>query len=131
MQLPVPLMEVTIQRAATILRISPSTIRRQISEGALKAQERRTEQGLTWFVDLPEQGGADLPVTSLVKADRHQDQHGSGDESSGKLVAGLRRQVRFQTELLAAKDRQIRQLQVLLQQATLASSGRFRWPFWQ
>ena len=123
-------MEVTIQKAATILRISPSLIRRRISEGTLKAQERRSGQGLTLVVELPEQSGAGLPVTSLVKADRHQEHHGSGEESSGELVGSLRRQVRFQTDLLAAKDRQIRQLQVLLQQATLASSGRFRWPFW-
>ena len=124
-------MEVTVQEAATILRISPSTIRRQINEGALTAQERRTGKGSTWFVDLPDQRGNALPVTSLAKHDGYREGHGRREESSERLVDSLRKQVTFQAELLAAKDRQIRQLQVLLQQATLASSGRFRWPFWQ
>ena len=124
-------MEVTIQEAANILRISPSTIRRQISEGALKGQERRTGRGLTWFVDLPEQSGAAPPVTSLAKADGYQQLHGGRQGYSKEMVDNLRRQVRIQNELLTAKDQQIRQLQVLLQQASFASSGRFRWPFWQ
>ena len=122
-------MEVTNREAATILRISPSTIRRKISEGALKAQERLTGQGLTCFVDLPEQSGAALPVTFLAKTDGYQELHGCRQGYSKEMVDCLRRQVRTLTEQLTAKDRQIEQLHVLLQQATLAGSRRSRWLF--
>lgn len=104
-------MEVTIQKAATILRISPSTIRRQIDEGTLTGHQRPTPEGLTWFVELPE------------------DSRAPQDVRLRELVDTLRRRVEIQAEQLTAKDRQIEQLHVLLQQATLAGSRRSRWLF--
>ena len=113
-------MEVPIQKAAAILQISPSTIRRRISEGTLQGQQRQTAGGLTWFVELPEE--SDVPVTALARVEGYQ------DVSVPELVNNLRGQVRMLTEQLATKDRQIEQLHILLQRATF-SSRRFRWFF--
>ena len=123
-------MEVTIQKAATILRISPSRIRCRISEGTLTGHRRPTPGGLTWFVELPEESGADLPVTSLEGIEDSRELDFSQDARLKELVDTLRIQVRTHTEQLAAKDRQIEQLHELLQQANLASSRRRRWLFW-
>lgn len=118
-----PFMEVTIQKAAVILGISPSTIRRRISEGALQGHQRPTPGGLAWFVELPEERGPNLSVTALARVEGYQ------DVSLRELVDSLRGQVRILTEQLTTKDRQIEQLHVLLQQATLAGSRRSRWFF--
>ena len=105
-------MEVNIQQAATILGISPSILRRRINEGSLKAHQRPTPEGLTWLVELPE------------------DNRGPQDMRLKELVDTLRKRVDIQAKQVAAKDRQIEQLRVLLQQATLPDSRRFRWLFW-
>ena len=117
-------MEVAIQKAATILSISPSTVRRRISDGTLQGHQRPTPGGLAWFVELPEGGGPNLPVPSSTAIDGYQ------DVSLRELADSLRGQVRILTEQLTVKDRQIGQLHVLLQQATLGSSRRSRWFNW-
>ena len=123
-------MEVTIQKAATILRISPSTIRCRIDEGTLTGHQRPTPGGLTWFVELPEESKPDVPVTALARVEGSQELDFSHDVSLKELVDTLRNQVNTLSEQLTAKDRQIEQLHVLLQQATLKGSRRSRWLFW-
>ena len=108
----VPFMEVDIQQAATILGISPSTLRCRIDEGSLKAHQSPTLEGLTWLVELPE------------------DKRGPEDMRLKELVNTLRNRVDIQAKQLAAKDRQIEQLRIFLQQATLAGSRRRWWIIW-
>ncbi len=105
-------MEVTIQKAATILRISPSTLRGRINEGSINAHQRPTPEGLTWFVEFPE------------------DSRAPQDVRLQELVDTLRRRVEVQAEQLTAMDRQIGQLRVLLHQTTLAGARRSKWRFW-
>ncbi len=119
-------MEVTIQRAATILRISPSTIRCRIDAGTLTGHQQPTPEGLTWLVELPEESRANPPVTAVARMENYQGLHSFQDVGFRELVDGLGRQVRTLTEQLSAKDRQIEQLHLLLQQAILAGFRRFR-----
>ena len=105
-------MEVTIQKAAAILRISPSILRGRINEGSINAHQRPTPEGLTWFVELPE------------------DSRAPQDVRLRELVDTLRRRAEIQAEQLTAKDRQIEQLRVLLQRTTLAGAKRSKWRFW-
>jgi len=105
-------MEVTIQNAATILRISPSTLRGRINEGSINAHQRPTREGLTWFVELPE------------------DNRAPQDVRLRELVDTLKRRVEIQGEQLTAKDRQIGQLRFLLHRTTLAGARRSKWRFW-
>ena len=117
-------MEVTIQKAAAILGISPSKIRHRINEGTLKGHQRPAPGGLTWYVELPEEGAGEMPVTALARTEDYQEPSGSQDITSRELVDSLKRQVRTLNEQLTTKDRQIEQLHVLLQLITQSRPKR-------
>jgi hypothetical protein len=44
---------VTVERAAVILGVSPSTVHRRIRSGALRAEQAERPQGRVWLVHLP------------------------------------------------------------------------------
>jgi hypothetical protein len=98
---------VTIAEAALRLGISEPTARRRVRGGELPGTQVRTPQGFTWMVDLPD----DLP---------------SEPGPSGEMavmqgfIESMNSQFQLLKEQLEAKDKQIEQLHVLLQQAQAA-----------
>ena len=124
--------------AATRLGVSPDTIRRRIRNGELKAKQEPTPQGYTWKVQLP--------VDEAARGSTSQDrQPGASDESLPwrelvdtlrDEVSVLREQLIAQQEEASAKNEQIRELHVLLQQAQAAlpapkEDRQSWWRFWQ
>ena len=107
-------MQVTIAEAAQLLGLSEKTVRRRVITGRLQATQMSTYKGYTWMVDLPD---------DLAKPE------------SGELQA-LRDRVAAQDRELEAKNEQIRQLHILLQQAQAAlpspkGTQRPWWRFWR
>jgi excisionase family DNA binding protein len=109
-----PKMQVTIAEAAQLLGLSEKTIRRRVLSGRLQATQMSTYKGYTWLVDVPD---------DLVESE------------TGELQA-LRDRVAAQDRELEAKNKQIEQLHILLQQAQAALppprvTQRYWWRFWQ
>jgi hypothetical protein len=106
-------MQVTIAEAARRLRLSEYTVRRRVRTGELPGVQVATPQGFVWMVEIEDES----PDTS----------------SSGELTA-MRESLALLREQLVAKDKQIEQLHVLLQQAQAAlpapRNGRPWWRRW-
>lgn len=114
-------MQVTIGEAAQRLGVSEHTVRRRVRNGELPGSQVATPQGYTWRVEIPE----DLPTP------------GSANGEIGtlrQLVATLQGRMEAQDSELTAKNEQIRELHVLLQQAQAAlpapKENRQWWRFW-
>jgi excisionase family DNA binding protein len=106
-------MEVTIAEAARLLKLSERTVRRRLHSGELKGSQVASPGGFSWIVELDDPPPEDSPV-------------------SAALVSRLEAQIAAQQEELAAKNRQIEQLHVLLQQAQAAlPAPRERKPWWK
>jgi len=123
-------MELTISEVARRLELSERTVRRRLLSGELGGRHLSTPQGFTWMIDLP-----DDPSPKGTG-------HGNGDGTAGELEAvkdTVRRQDEAMEQLrnqLEAKDRQIEQLHVLLQQQALAlpapkENRQSWWRFWR
>jgi excisionase family DNA binding protein len=100
-------MQVTVPEAARLLRVSEHTVRRRLRSGELQGHQVASSGGFLWMVEIPDdlpEDGADSREMTAIKA----------------LVARLEAQVEAQQEQLTAKDKQIEQLHVLLQQAQAA-----------
>jgi predicted DNA-binding transcriptional regulator YafY len=108
-------MQVSIREAADMLRVSEQTIRRRIHTGELPATQMNTPQGFIWMVEL-----SDDPPT--VEVDR-----------TAALIASLESRIAAQDAELAAKNQQISELHVLLQQAALPAPRNNHpwWRFWR
>ena len=110
--------EISIQEAAMRLGVSVETIRRRAHKGVLKSRQVPTPQGFVWMVELPN----DEPQRETPSEE--------SDEPLHELVEVLKAQLEKKDhqleiqaahqEQLEAKDRQIEQLHVLLQQAQAA-----------
>jgi hypothetical protein len=101
--------KLTIKEAAKQLRVSELTIRRRLAKGFLTGVQEPTPQGYVWMVDLSDdEVEGDHEVTQEIIS-RMDD-----------TIAILSDQVKVQQEELAAKNKQIEQLHVLLQQAQSA-----------
>ena len=61
-------------------------------------------------MELPEESRPDVPAAALARVEDPQELQAFQDVGLLELVDSLRRQVRFLTEQLTAKDRQIEQL---------------------
>jgi hypothetical protein len=61
---------VTIRDAATMLGVSPDTIRRRLARGELTGQQVHSggRAGFTWYVDLPDADAAPEPGALAVPA---------------------------------------------------------------
>jgi hypothetical protein len=112
---------VSIGQAVTRLGVSEVTIRRRLRKGELNGHKRQTPQGYVWMVELPadvseetKSNGEGESLSELVAALRSQ------VEGQQELVDSLQAQIKAQQEELTAKNRQIEQLHVLLQQAQAA-----------
>jgi hypothetical protein len=135
--------------AARCLGISVDTVRRRINSGALKARKARQGQNFTWWVDLPDDlvsPGAEGSRPTREETASVQDHQGDGPaavdaahtqallESQAALISTLQAQVQAQQGELAAKNQQISELHVLMQQLQAAlpapREGRPWWRFW-
>jgi excisionase family DNA binding protein len=115
-------MQTTIPEAARRLGVSEHTVRRRVRSGELPGKQVATPQGFTWLVDIPD----DLPEPDTS----------SGEvQALRELVANLQDRINAQGKELEAKNKQIEQLHVLLQQAQAALPAprdhRPWWRFWQ
>lgn len=112
-------MQVTIGEAARHLGLSEHTVRRRVSNGQLAGSQVATPQGYTWRVEVDEvepnpetnPGPAPEPTT--------------GEAALLELVATLQGE-------LSAKNGQIQQLHILLQQtqAALPAPKEKQWWRW-
>ena len=62
---------VTVERAAAILGVSASTVRRRIRDGSLRAEQAHRPQGVVWLVHLPAPatvGAVEPPVAASAVA---------------------------------------------------------------
>ncbi len=110
--------DVSIAEAAQRLGVSTETVRRRLHKGTLKGEQVTTPQGFIWTVELPDE-------------DPQQDNHRDDCADLRELVATLRGQVEAQAGELAAKNEQIRELHVLLQQSQpVLPAARAWWRFW-
>jgi len=114
---------VSITDAATRLGISPDTVRRHIGNGKLTGHQEPTAQGFRWQVEVPENGADPGPPADPIP--------GPGPTNGEAEV--LRELVATLQGELAAKNGQIQELHVLLQQqAALPAPKESRrwWQFW-
>jgi hypothetical protein len=116
----------SISQAVTRLGVSEVTIRRRLRKGELTGHKRQTPQGYVWMIELPDDtsednkngsNGEGESLSEMVAALRSQ------VEGQQELVDSLQAQVKAQQEELIAKNKQIEQLHVLLQQAQTALSA--------
>jgi len=133
----------TMVEAAVMLGVSPDTIKRRLQRGELKGHQEETPQGFRWIIVLPDDNDpsidpstapADAPATTGAPQAFHELVDVLKEE-----VAQLRQQLQTQTtayqEQLGAKDEQIRELHVLLQQTQAAlpaprENHHSWWRFW-
>jgi hypothetical protein len=100
-------MQVSIPEASRLLRISENTVRRRLKNGELKGHHVASVGGFAWMIELPDDLVEDPPE--------------SGEMT--EMRASMARMEAHITSLegqLQAKDKQIEQLHVLLQQAQAA-----------
>jgi hypothetical protein len=126
-------MQVSVPEAARLLRVSENTVRRRLRSGELQGNHVASSGGFLWMVEIPDE----LRVENTD----------SGEMTAMKaLVVHLEAQVSAQQEqltikdkqiehILMAKDKQIEQLHVLLQQAQAAlpapkNGQNSWWRFW-
>ncbi len=125
-------MQVGIPEAARRLNVSEHTVRRWLRNGQLSGDQMATPQGYTWMVELPEDGSNDH---AMARIDSLENNDTKTFEVFEELVSTLKVQVTSQGEELEAKNRQIGELHVLLQQAQAAlpapqEQQRTWWRFW-
>ena len=115
--------------AAKCLGVSVDTIRRRLRKGELQGHQQPRPQGFVWVIEIPEE--LDDPGSTFAKtvADIPVNNGGSngGDRRLEEVVAVLQAQVTSQQrqmeahqDELTAKNKQIEQLHILLQQAQAA-----------
>ena len=131
---------VTRREAAQLLGVSVDTIERRLKRGNLNGHKEERPQGLTWMVEVPEEVIASVRNGDVPPAAAPGEPSASPPHSGGhllvleQLVATLQTQVKADQEELGAKNKQIEQLHVLLQQAQAALSApkehRPWWRFW-
>jgi len=114
-------MQATIAEAAQRLGVSEHTVRRRVRNGDLPGSQVATPQGYTWLVEITE----DLPAPGPTNGEI---------ETLRQLVATLQGRMEAQDGELTAKNEQIRELHVLLQQTQAAlpapKGNRRWWQFW-
>ena len=103
-----------------MLGLSENPVRRRLHNGLLNGYQEDPPNG-KWSVELPE--GVDAQETARQEGSAHE------------LVAVLREELMVRDKQLEAKDEQIRELHVLLQQAQAAlpapKEDRLWWQFWR
>jgi hypothetical protein len=134
--------QATMVEAAVILGVSPDTVKRRLQRGELEGHQEETPQGFRWIIELPDDSGPSnhssaAPADARATAGAEETLRELVDVLKGE-VSELRQQLQTQAtahgERLEAKDKQIEQLHVLLQQGQAAllapRSGRSWWRRW-
>jgi hypothetical protein len=120
--------QATMVEAAVILGVSPDTVKRRLQRGDLEGHQEETPQGFRWIIELPDDS---VPSNHSSAAPADARATAGAEETLRELVdvlkdevSELRQQLQTQAiahgEQLEAKDRQIEQLHVLLQQTQAA-----------
>jgi hypothetical protein len=128
---------VTMTEAAQKLGVSTDTIKRRLRRGELKGRKQPRPQGFTWLIELEVEfeNGKGTRAATRAHTDASTDASTGALEHLEDLIVSLRSQVAAQQEQLVAKDRQIEQLHVLLQQAQAMlpapKDNHPWWRFWQ
>jgi Winged helix-turn-helix DNA-binding len=99
---------VTIREAAERLGVSQDTVKRRLKRGELQGVQEPRPQGFVWLVELPDEAAAAATPPP------------SAAEVSAAEVRRLDQMVDLLREQLANRERDIRELHVLLEQAQRA-----------
>jgi hypothetical protein len=132
--------QATMVEAAVILGVSPDTVKRRLQRGELEGHQEETPQGFRWIIEVPDDSG---PSNHSSAAPADARAPAGAEETLRELVdvlkdevSELRQQLQTQVtahgEQLEAKDKQIEQLHVLLQQTQAAlPAPREHRPWWR
>jgi DNA-binding transcriptional MocR family regulator len=134
----------TMVEAAHRLGVSVDTVKRRIQKGELKGHQQPRPQGFVWLVEMPEESNqpgsnpTDTPVDTTVSTGELRRLEEMVQFLKDELAArdaqleSWKQEAEAHRDQLQAKDRQIEQLHVLLQQAqTALPSPRDNRSWWQ
>lgn len=118
-------MELTISQAAQHIGISGKTVRARLAQGTLQGHKQSSPGGFRWIIELPTQGTLEGAQGNpgAAQATLELPEHGL----LASIIEGLRSE-------LEAKNQQISELHVLLQQTaalTAPKADRRWWKWWQ
>jgi predicted site-specific integrase-resolvase len=118
----------TIAEAAQRLGVSQDTVHRRLKKGQLTGRQQTTPQGFTWLIEMPVE-------TCNVENGAPADTPADAPVSAGELQR-LEQIIELLQNQVEAKDQQIKELHILLQQAQAAlpaprEDRRSWWRFWQ
>ena len=134
------------EEAARRLGVSIDTVERKLKRGELSGQKEPRSRGWRWLVEVPEDvtGAEGSAAPASDPAEAPADAGASDSPALCELVHilkdqvdSLRKQVEADREELAAKNRQIGELHVLLQQQAQAAlpapkeNRQSWWRFWE
>jgi len=131
---------VTVAEAADRLQVSTQTVKRRLKSRNLQGEQQSTPQGYIWLVDIPED---DVDTTNQID-DTSTDIPGDISKEVKRLVeivAILQKeldhrghQLEIKDNQIEAREREVQELHVLLQQAQVAlpapKENRPWWRFW-
>ena len=130
----------TMVEAAHRLGVSMDTVKRRIQKGELKGHQQPRPQGFVWLVEMPEESSqpgsnpANTPVsTSELRRLEEMVQFLKAELAARDTqVESWKQETEAHREQLQAKDRQIEQLHILLQQAqAVLPAPRDNRPWWR
>ena len=132
--------QVVIAEAAKRLGVAQDTIRRRIRNGGLVAHQETRPQGYIWLVELPEDNSTGDVEAEVIGRNSETAEDGSWPlldalncqvEGQQRLIESLESQILTYQQELGAKNEQIRELHVLLQQSQpVLPPARAWWRFW-
>ncbi len=119
-------MWVSKQEAAGLLGVSIDTIERRLKRGDLNGHQEARGNGWRWMVEVADNGAPAAPASAPAGAPAGEVQ------ALQDLVAVLKDEVTTLTGQMEAKDRQLGELHVLLQQTQAAlPAARDGRPWWR
>jgi excisionase family DNA binding protein len=110
--------EVTIAEAATCLGVSVDTVRRRIGKGELKYRKVSSPHGEMYMVEIPEDNA---PVNEPPRA----------VPVNNPEIDALHQTISILQTELEARRREISELHILLQRASLPAPGPEGIPWWR
>jgi len=114
---------VTVAEASRQLRVNTDTVRRRIHRGELGGRQEPRPQGFAWMVEIPDL--EDTVTTPLGTPSESPD-----NNAFTNLLEVPREQLQEKDHQIEAKDRQLSELHVLLQQTQAAlppANGQRPW----